>query len=224
MCDERERLLDYLYEACDADDRRRFEAHLDVCEECREELSGLRAVRQDLLAWDVPEHGSVWKPFVPSQVAPWWRGVPVWALAAAASVTFMVGLAGGLVSRSLMPVRVVTTAGEPVSVPAVSRADLAATERRLLAAMQAQLDERMRPMPAHVLTPAPAVNRDEILKEVQSMLAASEQRQQQALGASMRTLLQDSDRTFVRNANFRNELQRFHSEVALALQQQGGRQ
>jgi hypothetical protein len=228
MCDEREQLLDYLYEACDADDRRRFEAHLDICEECREGLSGLRAVRQDLLAWDVPEHGSVWKPFVPSQVAPWWRGVPVWALAAAASVTFMVGLAGGLVSRSLMPVRVVTTAGKPVSaVPAVSRADLAETERRLLAAMQRQLDERMRPMPAHMLTPEPAVNRDEILKEVQSMLAASELREQQALGASMRTLLQDSERTFVRNANFKNEVQRlerFHSEVALALQQQGGRQ
>ena len=225
MCDERERLLDYLYEACDADNRRGFEAHLDTCEECREELSGLRAVRQDLLAWDVPEHGSVWKPFVPTQVAPWWRGVPRWALAAAASVTFMVGLAGGVVSRALMPVRVVTTAGERVStVPAVSRADLAATERRLLAAMQAQLDERMRPMPAHVLTPGPPVSRDEILKEVQSMLAASEQRQQQALGASMRTILQDSERTFVRNANFRNEAERIRSEFALALQQQGGRQ
>src|SRR5262245_51987307 len=228
MCDERERLLDYLYEACDPDDRRGFEAHLDTCEECRDELSGMRAVRQDLLAWDVPEHGSVWKPFVPTQATPWWRGVPVWALAAAASVTFMVGMAGGLLSRSLMPVRVVTTTGAAVSaVPAVSRADLAATERRLLAAMQQQLDERMRPMPAHVLTPAPPVSRDEILKAVQSMLVASEQRQQQALGASMRTILQDSERTFVRNANYRNESQRIRSEVAqiaLALQQTGGRQ
>ena len=33
MCDERERLIEYLYDACDADERRRVEAHLASCEE-----------------------------------------------------------------------------------------------------------------------------------------------------------------------------------------------
>ena len=68
MCDERERLIDYLYDACEADERRRVETpSRRPVRACREEISALRAVRLDLLAWDVPEHGSVWKPFAPAR-------------------------------------------------------------------------------------------------------------------------------------------------------------
>ena len=229
MCEERERLLDYLYDVCDADERRRVDAHLEACEGCREEIGGLRAVRQDLLAWDVPEHGSVWKPFVPVRQAPWWREVPVWALAAAASVMFLIGLVGGLVSRALAPAAVSAAAvvQQQVAAPAVSRAELAAMEQRLLSVVQTQIEQRMAPMPAHVLTPVAMVNRDDVLKQVNVMLTASEQRQQQALESNLRMLLQDSDRTFVRNAKFvtlSNELQRMRWDVAQALQQQGGKQ
>src|SRR4051794_10497458 len=108
MCDERERLLDYVYDACDADERRLMDRHLATCDVCRQEISGLRGVRLQLLAWDVPEHGSVWRPFAPARVRPWYREVPVWALAAAASVTFAIGLAGGIVSRQLTPVQAAT--------------------------------------------------------------------------------------------------------------------
>ena len=48
MCDERERLLDYVYDACDADERRWMETHLAACADCREEVSGLRAVPPDI--------------------------------------------------------------------------------------------------------------------------------------------------------------------------------
>jgi hypothetical protein len=227
MCEDRERLISYLYDACGAHERREIEAHLDVCEECRDEIGGLQAVRQDLLAWDVPDHGSVWKPFVPVQASPWWRGVPVWALAAAASLTFTIGLAGGLVARALTTPRAASVSvaqAQPVSPPPVTRAEMAAMEQRILGTVQAQIDQRLVPVPAHVLTPATMVNRDDILKQVEALLAASEQRQQQALGASMRTLLQDSERTFVRKANFKTELQTFRWDIAQALQQQGGRQ
>jgi hypothetical protein len=101
---------------------------------------------------------------------------------------------------------------------------MAAMEQRILGTVQAQIDQRLVPVPAHVLTPATMVNRDDILKQVEALLAVSEQRQQQALGASMRTLLQDSERTFVRKANFKTELQTFRWDIAQALQQQGGRQ
>jgi hypothetical protein len=224
MCEDRERLISYLYDACTVEERRHFEAHLNVCEECRDEIGGLQAVRQDLLAWDVPDHGSVWKPFVPLQASPWWRGVPVWALAAAASLTFMIGLAGGFVARAITTPRAASVAqDQPAPPPPVTHAEMAAMEARILGTVRSQIDQRMTPVPAHVM-PASMVNRDEVLKQVEALLAASEQRQQQALGASMRTLLQDSERTFVRKANFKNELQTFRWDMAQALQQQGGRQ
>ncbi len=101
MCDDREKLIAYLYDEADAGERRQVDAHLAECAECREELRGLRGVRQDLLAWGVPEHGSVWKPFVAPQTVAWWRQVPAWGLAAAAMLVFGIGLAGGFAARAL---------------------------------------------------------------------------------------------------------------------------
>src|SRR4051812_42477960 len=102
MCDERERLIGYVYDECDASERNLVNHHLETCEVCREEIAGLRATREDLLAWDVPDHGSVWKPFAPARLRPWWREVPAWAMAAAATLVFMVGLGGGVVGQALM--------------------------------------------------------------------------------------------------------------------------
>jgi anti-sigma factor RsiW len=85
MCDEREPLLAYLYGESDSEERRRVESHLESCEACRDELAGLRSVREDLLAWDVPDHGSVWKPFTPARPVWSWRDVPSWTMAAAAA-------------------------------------------------------------------------------------------------------------------------------------------
>jgi hypothetical protein len=230
MCDERERLLDYLYDACEADERRRVEHHLDECEGCRDEISGLRAVRMNLLAWDVPEHDSVWKPFAPARLRPWYREIPVWALAAAASVMFMLGLAGGLVSRRFAPtpqVAAVTPAPSPMVTPQVTptatNADLAAMEHRILTVMQTQMDQRLAsPVAAHSQTVSTTLNRDELLQEMQRMLAASERR-------VMQSMLQDSQRTFVTQSrfnSFRNsELPALvHWEAAQASQQQGNRQ
>jgi hypothetical protein len=234
MCDERERLLDYLYDACDADERRRVEQHLNGCESCRDEISGLRGVRLNLLAWDVPEHGSVWTPFAPARLKPWYREVPAWALAAAASVMFALGLAGGIVSRQIMPLTQQAAAAPPkavaVAVPATASltpqitpittsADLAAMERRILGLVQTQMDARMQPVAAHVQPVATNVNRDELLQEMQRMIADERKGR-----------LQDSDRTYMRRANFeafrRNELQQLiHWEVTQALAaQQGGSQ
>src|SRR6476660_389010 len=122
MCDDRERLLGYLYNECDDAERRDVEQHLQSCETCREELGGLRATRQDLLAWDVPEHGSVWKPFVPANVVPRWRDIPAWALAAAA-VTFVVGAAGGVLTHAMFEKNVAAeqVAAKTPAQPAVAR-------------------------------------------------------------------------------------------------------
>jgi hypothetical protein len=229
MCDERERLLDYLYDACEADERRRVERHLEECEGCRDEISGLRAVRVNLLAWDVPEHGSVWKPFAPARLKPWYREIPVWALAAAASVMFLLGLAGGLISRQFAPVpqvAAVTPAPAPTVtpqvVPTATNADVAAMERRILTVVQTQMDLRLQPVAAHVQTVSAGVSREDLLQEVQRMLATSEQR---VIGK----LLQDSQRTFVTQSKFNSfrssELPALvHWEYTQASQQQGSKQ
>lgn len=139
MCNEREKLIGYLYDEVDANERRSVEAHLATCETCREELSGFRSVRQDLLAWDVPAHESVWKPFVTSRPQPVWRQTPVWAMAAAAMLVFAIGGAGGfagraLAARSETPVQV---AAIPVTVPTVQPVATASLEE--LRAIQTRL-------------------------------------------------------------------------------------
>src|SRR5690349_17528731 len=57
MCNQADQadLVSYLYDDLDAAGRERFERHLRVCAECREELAGMRAVRADLLTWTPPE-------------------------------------------------------------------------------------------------------------------------------------------------------------------------
>jgi hypothetical protein len=225
MCDERERLLDYVYDACAADERRAVERHLQSCENCREEISELRGVRLDLLAWDVPEHGSVWKPFAPARFKPWYQEVPAWALAAAASVMFLLGMAGGVVSRSLAPSQQVSAAATaaPMLTPQVvvspTNADLAAMEGRILRIVQADMEQRIKPIAAHVQVVSAQSDHQALMQEVRRLVATSEDRQRQALNASMLNWLQDSQRTFVTNRQLRDELYPSFRKALVALQQ-----
>jgi len=145
MCDERERLIGYVYDECDGDDRTQIDRHLESCATCREEIAGLQETRQDLLAWEVPDHGSVWRPFVPARLMPWWREVPAWAMATAAGVMFAIGIGGGATAQAVMASRsagVTTPTPAPVSVAqsvdqttretATARAELAALEARMV--------------------------------------------------------------------------------------------
>ena len=140
MCNERERLIGYVYDECDDGERRAIEAHVEGCGTCRTEIGGFRRVRQDLLAWDVPEHDSVWRPFAPARIAPWWRDVPGWALAAAALAIFAVGAGGGVITHALVPhdaaaAAIASNAPAPVEVTA---ADLEAFEARMLGLLRMQ--------------------------------------------------------------------------------------
>ena len=62
MCEDRERLIGYVFDECDPVERRTIDAHLAECLGCRDEVRALRGTRQDLLAWDVPEPGPLWRP------------------------------------------------------------------------------------------------------------------------------------------------------------------
>jgi hypothetical protein len=112
MCEQREQLLDYLYDEATPASRREIERHVEGCHECRDELRAFRDVRQDLLAWDVPNPPSIWKAFAPAAPVPWHRQVPAWALAAAASLMLLVGSAGGFVAHNVLDAKG-AAAGQP---------------------------------------------------------------------------------------------------------------
>jgi Putative zinc-finger len=154
MCDERERLIGFVYDECDPGERQEVARHLEGCGDCRREISALRGVRQDLLAWDVPNHESVWRPFVAAPGLPSWRQIPVWLLAAAASVMFAVGAAGGVATHLALsrdpgtPAQAARGASAQTPVP-ISATDLAALEDRVYARIR-ETDQRVRLMSAHV--------------------------------------------------------------------------
>lgn len=132
MCDEREQLIGYVYGECDADEHRRVTGHLEGCEACRQEIGALRSVREDLLAWDVPRHESVWKPFAPARATAWWREVPAWGWAAAASLTFLVGAAGGMATNALVAAERGEAGSAPGSPAVVQASPIGEAEYRAL--------------------------------------------------------------------------------------------
>ena len=154
MCNEREKLIGYLYDECDPSERTAVQRHLDGCGECRTEIASLRSVREDLTAWDVPEHGSVWTPFTPTREPRWWQHVPQWALAAAAGIVLMSGATGGAITHAFMP------HDAPVATPAAATQ---VTDARELAALQqqiamlraelAQVNQRVEQTKAPAMTP-----------------------------------------------------------------------
>jgi hypothetical protein len=155
MCNDRERLIGYVYDECDPTERQRIENHLAACADCRQEIAGLRAVRQDLLAWDVPSHASIWRPVTPVRTLSW-RDVPAWAMAAAAGLVLMAGAVGGAAAQVLLSRPTGQVAQSEASAPMTRRpvvaetptaADVGALERRLAvirAELSAEMDERVR--------------------------------------------------------------------------------
>ena len=149
MCDDRERLIGYLYDECTAAERRAIDAHLQECGACRDEVRALRDVRADLLAWEVRGAPDVWRP-VEAAAPPvsWWRQVPAWAMATAAGLIMIAGISGGVAARAFAPVApvvpVASVPAAPVTVAThpISAADLAALEQRLNAFVAQELQQR----------------------------------------------------------------------------------
>lgn len=147
MCDERERLIGYIYDECEADEQRTVERHLDECPTCRAEVQALRGVRADLLAWEVKGSPDVWRPFPAPVGHAWWRQVPAWALAAAAGLVLTAGFGGGVAARAWAPAQssgVTPPAAVAVDATAVTPADLAEAQERILALVKFELDQRSR--------------------------------------------------------------------------------
>ena len=141
MCEQREKLLGYVYDEGDAAERAEVQRHLDQCPDCRAEIAGLRSVRNDLLAWEVPAHQPVWRPFVTAPPVPWWRQVPSWAMAAAAGVMILLGATGSVIAQKLAPGPAAQNQIASAPAPVVTPQEMSASEKRLMAQIEQQIGQ-----------------------------------------------------------------------------------
>ena len=102
LCGDAERLIDYLYNECDAGERARMQLHLQSCEACAAEVAGLGRAREQLAMWAPPEATLGFRvaaeppaPVVPVRLAWWRQPMPVWGQAVAAMALFGLGMAAG---------------------------------------------------------------------------------------------------------------------------------
>ncbi len=213
MCDERERLIGYVYDECETQERRAIESHLESCATCRTEIAGLRGVRDDLLAWSVPDHAPVWRPAPIVAPAPWWRYSPARALATAAAVVLVAGLAGGAATQIFQPRESAAPAG-------VTAAELDAVEQQILSLMRSEL-ARVQQASQSRAPEVVAVSSDEGLER--RVMARLEDADRKALDrvsqlwSDFYRLKQGSDREVRR---LRQELE----ELKITLERQGGGQ
>ena len=144
MCNQREKLIGYVYDECDGAERATVQEHLESCAECRTEIAALRSVRADLQSWQVPDtdYVSVWRPFAPAPAPSWWQQVPRWAMAAAAGIVMISGAAGGAVSYAILNQQPVlaqeTAAVQPISV--VTPNDVYALEQRMRSLVKLEVE------------------------------------------------------------------------------------
>ena len=219
MCDERERLIGYIYDECDADERRQIETHLKSCSTCQAEIGGLQSVRTDLLAWDVPEHAPIWRP-MPAVVAPpvvWWRQSPGWALAAAATVVLAAGIAGGAATRLMMPgpTPVQQTAG-------VSHTELTAMQQQIVSMLRSEL-QRVSDRSAASNAPTAQLVSDgpsaaDVERRVLDKLGESDRRTLEQLTRMFTDVVALNNKSELNIRKMKQEIE----EIKVALERQGG--
>ena len=214
-CEDKDQLVGWLYGETSDEDRAGLEAHIATCAACAGELDALRRVRVSLSAWQPPDADLGFRIVREPVTQPrrWWQ-VPAWAPAAmAAALLLAVGAAlsqvqleygnGTVVVRTAWSERARgESAAAPAVVPAsssVAGAGLSADEVR---AAMADLEKRLRAematsRPTPQATPVAAsarvdrVDRGDLLRRVETLIAASEQRQQRELALRLSQVMRD---------------------------------
>lgn len=211
-CAEREALVAYVYGECGAAERARIERHLGACAVCAAELDGFTALRGVLREWAPPDARLGFRVVADGGDAPsgaastpgWWRGGlrPAWGAAVAAAAVLLAGtaIAGvevrygeeGFVFRLGW-----TEPGPGPSQPAAVPVEETPPWRADLAALRDQLREELAvpaaagPLPAAAGAAAPAG--DELLLQVQALMAESERRQREEFASGLMRLAHEVD-------------------------------
>jgi anti-sigma factor RsiW len=209
-CDDKEMLVAYLYGEIDTDGRREVERHLRTCAACTRETEGLQTVREDLASWLPPEPdlGFVIMQKPASVVRPSrWSAIgtlPAWAQVAAAVLVFAAGAAianvqvqygsDGFSVRTGWMTPASAAAPATAGVPALTareerwRPELTALEQRL---RQEFVQSHAAAVPAN--RAESAIDAEALLRRVQTLVNASEQRQREELGLRLAVAERDWD-------------------------------
>ena len=200
-CEDKETLVAYLYGEVDSDMRREVERHLRTCAACARETDGLQEARQDLQLWMPPEPAlgfsitqrSTSEP-APVLTSPRWaalHSLPVWAQVAAAALLVAAAAAIANVQVRSTSDGLVVTSGwmQPAPpVPTTSTPPASNEEwRRELVALEQSLRAEISQQAIRAAVSAPPIDspggpdNTALLRRVQSMIAASEERQQQEM-------------------------------------------
>jgi hypothetical protein len=211
QCGDNAALVGYLYDECEAAERRAIEAHLARCPACAAEVAALGSTRLQLSSWAPPEtelgfaivraQASGLRPETEARVlwpGAWWRQpLPAWAQAAAAIVLFGAGLWLGVLQGgqgqdeqpaatvAAAPPSTALGAGAAAPVSTVSAQDLAALESRLRGEI-AQI-RTAAAAPVAQGQPSDAA----VLARVRALLDESEQRQQRELALRVTQVMRD---------------------------------
>jgi hypothetical protein len=219
-CDDKDTLVAFLYGEIDPQLSRAVTTHLRTCVACADEVDGLRAVQRHLAAWQPPEtelnFAVVQKPATVLRPTRWSaRTVPAWMQAAAAILVLTAGAAianlqvrygseGVTISSGWMHQQ----AASPVAVTPAAASD--ESWRPALAALEQDLRRELQTMRvARTESPAPVAGRSSVdeeglMRRVQSLVNASEERQRQELAVRMVQFGRDVSTDLVRmNQGFR---------------------
>ena len=215
-CQDKERLIAYLYEEQSVEERDLVEAHLAECQVCAEEIAELRGVRQHLTEWQ-PPHARLGFRIVNEPVTPPARQrswIPAWAAFPAAAI-LVLAVSAAVANVELrydangMSVRTgwsrppQAAAPMPASQSTIAtsapraaddqrwRAELANTERRLRAEFTRSSGGGTTSTSASTTSSGVAVDRDELLRQMRALVAQSEARQQRELALRLTDVIQD---------------------------------
>jgi hypothetical protein len=202
-CEEKERLVGYLYDEGSPAERQAVEAHLARCAACAAELDGLRGVRAELASWRPPVidlgYRLTREPLVGTPARRGWV-LPAWAQVAAAVLVLGAGAglanleiqygSGGVTVRTgwgkatTTALPTVTTAPPTTNIGEVTPADLTAMESRL----RAEFADR-----AHGTTASPAVaaSSHNDFDQVRALVADSEERQRREVALRLAQVFRD---------------------------------
>jgi anti-sigma factor RsiW len=212
-CDDKQRLVSYLYGESSPEEAAAVESHLAACTACAAEFGGLQDVRGQLAGWRAPDVDlgfTVTRAAIATPPAPVRRSwvLPAWAQAAAAVLVLSAGAAlanleirygadGFTVrtgwNRAAAPTALAPTppaAAAPVRIAAAGddawKSALAESEKRLRAEFGVQ---RAQAQPAGLTRTG--AGGEELLRQVRTLIEESERRQQRELALRVGQVTQD---------------------------------